>query len=238
MTDRPIELDKEIQQHLLIWKADPFFKKMPKDLQAKVKDFIDYFQMVRNTDGNLPGFEINKKQLPERQQAKRFAMLFKKKYQQVTQIPYTQNFTGPAFVIFSTIMKKIIQAGGNAEDYVTWFFDQFLQEKGNEKFMPPPINLCTNNNMVQKFLYAKKDYLKQRKLKQANDNKKKKIVDIGMEIYSKTKSNECNIIVRKLIANDISIRQAVNILKQICTDNKLNEIFLKLEQCSTIKKQC
>ena len=235
MTDRPIELDKQIEQHLLIWKVDPYFKKLPKDLQNKVKDFIDYFEMVRNSDGALPGFQVNKKQLPERQQAKKFAMLFKKKYQQVTQIPYTQNFTGPAFVIFATIMKKVIQAGGTAQDYVNWFFDQFLQQKGNERFMPPPINLCTNNSMVQKFLYAKKDYLKQRKVKQAANNKKKLIADIGTKIYGKTKSSECNITVRKIIANDISMRQAINVLKEICTSNSLNDQLLQLEKISSIK---
>ena len=235
MTDRPIELDKQIEQHLLIWKIDPYFKKLPKDLQNKVKDFIDYFQMVRNTDGNLPGFQIDKKQLPQRIQAKKFAMLFKKKYQQVTEIPYTQKFTGPAFVIFASIMKNIIQAGGTAEDYVNWFFDEFLQEKGNQKYMPPPINLCTNNNMVQKFLYVKKDFLKQRKLKQAANNKKKIITDIGMKIYQKTRSDQCNIVVRKIIANDISIRQAINTLKQVATANDLIDFVIELQKISSLK---
>ena len=235
MTDRPIQLDKQIEQHLLVWKIDPYFKKLPKDLQAKVKDFIDYFQMVRNTDGTLPGFQINKKELPERQQAKRFAMLFKKKYQLATQIPYTEKFSGPAFVIFSSVMKKVLQAGGNADDYVNWFFDEFLKEKGNEKFMPPPINLCMNNNMVQKFLYAKKDILKQRKLKEISNKKNKVVIDIGMKIYEKTKSDECNLTVRKLIANDISLREAMNILKEICTANDLNDEIIQLENISSLK---
>ena len=235
MTDRPIDLDKEIEQHLLIWKVDPYFKKLPKDLQNKVKDFIDYFEMVRNCDGNLPGFQVNKKQLPQRIQAKKFAMLFKKKYQQVTEIPYTQSFTGAAFVIFASTMKKIIQAGGTAEDYIDWFFNQFLQEKGNQKFMPPPINLCTNNNMVQKFLYAKKDFLKQRKLKQIANSKKKLVIQIGMKIYQLTQSNECNIVVRKIIANDISMRQATNTLKAIANANGLNNQLIALENVTSNK---
>lgn len=235
MTDRPIDLDKQIEQHLLIWKVDPYFKKLPKDLQNKVKDFIDYFEMVRNCDGNLPGFQVNKKQLPQRIQAKKFAMLFKKKYQQVTEIPYTQSFTGAAFVIFASTMKKIIQAGGTAEDYIDWFFNQFLQEKGNQKFMPPPINLCTNNNMVQKFLYAKKDFLKQRKLKQIANSKKKLVIQIGMKIYQLTQSNECNIVVRKIIANDISMRQATNTLKAIANANGLNNQLVALENVTSNK---
>ena len=235
MTDRPIDLDKQIEQHLLIWKVDPYFKKLPKDLQNKVKDFIDYFEMVRNCDGNLPGFQVNKKQLPQRIQAKKFAMLFKKKYQQVTEIPYTQSFTGAAFVIFASTMKKIIQAGGTAEDYIDWFFNQFLQEKGNQKFMPPPINLCTNNNMVQKFLYAKKDFLKQRKLKQLANSKKKLVIQIGMKIYQLTQSNECNIVVRKIIANDISMRQATNTLKAIANANGLNNQLVALENVTSNK---
>lgn len=235
MTDRPIDLDKQIEQHLLIWKVDPYFKKLPKDLQNKVKDFIDYFEMVRNCDGNLPGFQVNKKQLPQRIQAKKFAMLFKKKYQQVTEIPYTQSFTGAAFVIFASTMKKIIQAGGTAEDYIDWFFNQFLQEKGNQKFMPPPINLCTNNNMVQKFLYAKKDFLKQRKLKQIANSKKKLVIQIGMKIYQLTQSNECNIVVRKIIANDISMRQATNTLKAIANANGLNNQLIALENVTSNK---
>lgn len=235
MTDRPIDLDKQIEQHLLIWKVDPYFKKLPKDLQNKVKDFIDYFEMVRNCDGNLPGFQVNKKQLPQRIQAKKFAMLFKKKYQQVTEIPYTQSFTGAAFVIFASTMKKIIQAGGTAEDYIDWFFNQFLHEKGNQKFMPPPINLCTNNNMVQKFLYAKKDFLKQRKLKQIANSKKKLVIQIGMKIYQLTQSNECNIVVRKIIANDISMRQATNTLKAIANANGLNNQLVALENVTSNK---
>lgn len=235
MSDRPIELDKQIEQHLLIWKCDPYFKKLPKDLQNKVKQFIDYFEMIRNTDGTLPGFQVDKKELPERQQARRFAMLFKKRYEQVTEIPYTQSFSGAAFRIFSTIMKKVIQAGATADDYVSWFFDQFLKEKGNEKFMPPPINLCTNNNMVQRFLYAKKDYLKQKKSKQLIANKRKILIDVGMRIYEKTQSNECNVLIRKIIANDITMRQAINQMKTLCTVLGVENQILQLQKISSIK---
>ena len=71
LTNRLVDLDKEIEQHLINWRKDEYFKTLPKDLQKKIKEFIDYFSFIRNSDGTLPLFESDDKEDPKKKNFKK-----------------------------------------------------------------------------------------------------------------------------------------------------------------------
>lgn len=223
---RVIELPVEIKQHLLVWQSDPYFKKMDKAIQNYVKDFIDLLQMQEDN----PTLIQEKATPPEIKAAQVFIGLFQKEYLKLVGRETTETFNGVSVRVFSIQFKKILDAGATVEDYVNWLFNEFFMEASNKRLLPPASNLCMSANIVEKFLYIKKDELLSRKKNNAEAERKIAFLNIIKSAYEIMKSKELAQVIWGLARNEITINKAYKMTKDFCITNNDLETLNKVEK--------
>lgn len=224
---RVIELPVEIKQHLLVWRSDPYFKKMDKSIQNYVKDFIDLLDIVEK---NPEVVEIKEKGNNEIKGAQRFIGLFQGAYEKLIGTKCTENFNGITIRIYGTQIKKILEAYGTVDEYIEWLFNDFFMDKRNQNLLPPNANFCMSSNMVDKFLYVKKDVFLSRRKDNIEMEKREKFVKILKELYNIFNSKELGQTIIKLARNEITLRAAYKIVKDFCIENNDNETIEKIEK--------
>lgn len=229
LSSRLVDLDKEIEQHLINWKKDQYFKTLPKDLQKKIKQFIDYFSFIRNSDGTLPLFEAEEKEDPKKQNFKQFLFLFNKYYKEVCGMECIERLNGAHIKIHQAQVNNIIEQGVDINMYLQWVFKDFLAEKANQKFMPPTIKLVLGTFIFSKFMYANKDAIAKKKKEDLLMNQKQMLNDILIEAYKETMIQDFGVIVRKLTANQITITKAITEAKQLCSIHNCMNFVTKLD---------
>lgn len=228
---RAIDLPVEIKQHLIVWKSDPYFKKMDKSIQNSLKDLIDLFEIVEN---NPQIIESKDRSTNEVKGAQRFIGLFKNEYEKLTRMECKEIFNGITIRIYATQIKKIFDAYGTVDEYVEWLFSEFFLDKRNSNLLPPNANFCMSANMVDKFLYIKRDMFLSRRKDNVELEKKTEIIKILKELYSIFNSKELANIILKLVRNEITIRSAYKSIKEFCEQNndtetieRINKIVIK-----------
>lgn len=229
VTERLVDLDKEIEQHLINWKKDQYFKTLPKDLQKKIKQFIDYFQFIRNSDGTLPLFETEEKEDPKKQYFKQFLYLFHKYYKQACGMDCIEKLNGAQIKIHQSQVFNIVDQGIDLNMYLEWVFKDFLAEKANQKFMPPTIKLVLGTFIFSKFMYANKDAIAKKKKEDLIMNQKQALNEILIEAYKETTQQDFGVLVRKLTANQITISKAISQAKQLCSIHNCMNFITKLD---------
>lgn len=230
LSKRLVDLDKEIEQHLISWKKDQCFKTLPKDLQKKVKQFIEYFSLIRNSDGTLPLFEIEEKEDPQKKNFKLFLYLFNKHYKDVCGMECLQKLNGVHVKIYQTQVNKIVEQGVDLNMYVEWVFHDFLQEKANQKFMPPTIKFVLGTFLFSKFMFNNKDAILKKKKEELVMSQKQKFNEVLIDIYKQTGISQFGVIVRKFTANEFTLTKAIVQAKQLCSMHNCMQFIEKIQQ--------
>lgn len=224
---RAIELPVEIKQHLLVWKSDPFFKKMDKGIQNSIKDLFDLINIV---DQNPQVIDRKEKMTAEMTGAKRFIGLFQSEYEKLIERNCTETFNGASMKIYSVQVKKILDSCGTVDEYVEWLFNEFFSDKSNQKYLPPSANFCMSGNMIDKFLFIKKDVFSTRKKDRTELDKKIAFINIIKELYSLFKCRELGELIIKLARNEITIKSAYREVKAFCDLNNDKETIEKIDK--------
>lgn len=233
ITDRLVDLDKEIEQHLINWKKDEYFKTLPKDLQKKIKEFIEYFSFLRNSDGTLPLFETEEKEDPKKKNFKLFLYLYNKYYKEVCCMENVEKMNGAHIKIHQAQVNNIVEQGIDLNMYLDWVFHTFLQEKFNQKFLPPTIKFVLGSFVFGKFMYANKAEIDKKKKNDLIMTQKQELNDILIDAYKETQIPDFGAIVRKLTANEITFSKAVSEAKQLCSIHNCMDYITKID---SIKK--
>lgn len=92
---------------------------------------------------------------------KKFITIFKGRYLQLTDLEYNSVINPMEARMISQVCVSLIGKGFSPEEYLQWLFDDFLPL--NDKFVPPPIKFTCSGFTLNKFLYERKDQLKQKK---------------------------------------------------------------------------
>lgn len=224
---RVIELPVEIKQHLLVWRSDPYFKKMDKSIQNAIKDLIDLMDIVEK---NPQIIETKDKATNEMKGAQRFIGLFTREYEKLTGSEFKEVFNGISMKIYSMQIKKILDAYGSVDEYVEWLFNEFFMDKSNHKLLPPNVNFCMSANMIDKFLYIKRDIFLSRRKDGIETEKRTAVVGVLKELYSIFNSKEIAQLIIKLARNEITLRSAYKATKEFCLSNNDTETIEKLEK--------
>lgn len=230
---RVIELPLEIKQHLLVWQSDPYFKKMDKSIQNYVKNFIDILQIAEDN----PTIEKEKNASLEIKGAQKFIGLFQKAYLELIGRETTEKFNGVTIKIFSTQVKKLIEAGATVEDYVNWLFKEFFLEPANQRCLPPNVNFCMSCNMIEKFLFVKKDELLMRKKSNDESEKRVEFIKVVKKLYDIFKDRTIAQVILNLARNEITIKKAYGIVYDFCVQNNDLETINEIDSILYPKKQ-
>jgi len=104
---------------------------------------------------------------------KRFIAIFKGRYQVLSDLDYSRRVTPVDTKLIDQVNRALKDAGFTCEEYLKWLFEDFLVD--NPKFCPPTIRQSCGDFFVQKFLYERRDQMKE---KREDDIRKKEAFDL------------------------------------------------------------
>lgn len=205
-----ITLEDEILNHSLLWRADTRFRRLPTYLKEVIESTIDAVSISKSTaDIEIEvGGDDGRKNI----ETKKFIAIYRKRYLEFTDFECEETFNGVAFVIIGGHVKKLIDAGSSVEEYLIWFFDDFLKE--NPKFCPPSSKTALSIWVYNKFLFKMKDKLRVRKKDAFNSGKRLKLMKIASEVFKDDSSQELGEIILKMSENKISFTKALSFIKE------------------------
>lgn len=231
MNQRPYPLIDEIKMHLFTWAADDDWKKLPAPLkeainmamnEIKISDAIKQFG---GEDDRLQGAKVDEK--------KTFFAIFKQKYLEFSDMPYSGSFDTTTRFILGQTLTKLNSEGAASQDYLNWFFDEFMSDEFNKKrYAPPQIKTVLRNDIVDKFLYFKKDVLKAKKQDVANYKVKNALITLATDYLKRSVQKEfCKDFGQKILdysRGDISLRKFstifLGLLKQQNEEDLMKEV--------------
>ncbi len=92
-----------------------------------------------------------------------FISLFKTKYYQYYDVEYSVKITGTDMKIMGGLSGKLKEINSSLEEYLTWWFDDFLPNNKNIK--PPCIGSLSSDHWLQQFKVDNSSVIKKRKKK-------------------------------------------------------------------------
>jgi len=104
---------------------------------------------------------------------KKFIMVFKQRYLQLTDLEYPRVVSGIDTKMIDQTIEAVKDKGFDLDEYLKWVFDIFLQE--NPKFMPPNLKQTCSQFFLEQFFYANREQIKSRNQEAI---KKKELMDL------------------------------------------------------------
>lgn len=184
--DRPIEFTDEIKVHVSIWMNDVNYRNLSpylKDAMTQLVDALDISETMKRAGGTG---EMSNKNV----HARRMIQMYKDKYLELTDLICEEDIAGATFIILSRLAEKIEREGSSPQEYVVWFYDAFLRDPSNRKFIPPNIKLMTSDFITQKFFFDNKDKFKIRKKDAVESKCKLELMKIGSDLFEKTNDEQ------------------------------------------------
>ena len=232
MIQRPYPLIDEIRMHLFTWAADDDWKKLPVPLKEALNmsmNEIKIAEALRQFGGEDDRLQSSGKN----DEKKIFFAVFKQKYLEFSDIPYSGSFDTTTRFILGQTITKLESEGATSKDYLNWFFDEFMSDEFNKKrYAPPQIKTVLRNDILDKFLYWKKDFLKAKKQDVANYKVKNALMTLATEYLKKSIQKDfCKDFGQKVLdysRGDISLRKFsmifLNLLKQQNEEDLIKEV--------------
>lgn len=186
--DRPIDFIDEVRVHLALWMGDTGYKSVNpyiKEAFQQLADALDISATIQRAGGDGNG-NVNINNV----NAKRLIKMYKDKYLELTDLNCEEDIAGSTFIIISRLAEKLDKEGSSTPEYIGWFFDEFLRQPENRKFIPPNIKLLTSNFMTQKYFYDKKDLFKMRKKDVGEQKRKLELLKVASELFDSTNDEQ------------------------------------------------
>jgi len=187
--ERPILLDQEIRNHLTTWIADSDFRKLSLDFKDILREALDIARIAESEKMIEKVAHADAKDILNKE-TNRFISAFKTKYMELTDFEYTEKIDTTGYVIVRNLVGRLTKEGSSVVEYLAWFYDDFLNRKGNEKLRPPTIKMTLWNNVTAKFFFEKKDDLRIRKEGHEERRKRRDLMKMAVAIFDQTTDAE------------------------------------------------
>jgi len=120
-----------------------------------------------------------------------FIAIFSSRYRIMTDYDYNRKVSSVDVKTIETLIKELEKVGCNSEDYLRWFFEEFLPE--NEKLCPPTIGLACSKFSLSKFLYTNRGEIKKREEKALLFAAEKDLFNRSKVLFEKTEDSKIRI---------------------------------------------
>ena len=117
----------------------------------------------RHVNDSVTGIGKNRFKRKSAEDKAQFISLFKTKYYQYYDVEYSIKPTGTDMKMIGDLSGKLKGINSSFEEYVTWWFDEFLPNNKNIK--PPCIKSLSSNHWLQQFKVDHSSIIKNRKKK-------------------------------------------------------------------------
>jgi len=224
--DRPVEFTDEIKIHVSIWMNDTNYKNLSpyvKDAMTQLTDALDIAETMKGAGGSG---EMSNKNL----HARKMIQIYKDKYLELTDLNCEEDIAGATFIILSRLAEKIEQAGSSPQEYVAWFFDEFLRDPCNKKFVPPNIKLMATDFITQKFFFVNKDRFRTRKKDAVESKCRLELMKIGAELFEKTNDEQLGQMLVAFGKNNATYLKMENSMILVAEKNNDRSIINKINE--------
>lgn len=207
---RPYPLIDEIKMHLFTWAAEEEWKKLPVPLKEAINmamNEIKVHEALKKFGGDDD--RIDQKGADEK---KVYFAIFKQKYLEFSDMQYSGSFDSTSRFIAGNVISRLKSEGASSQEYLEWFFKEFMSDEFNKRrYAPPQLKVTLSNAIVDKFIYLNKDRLSVRKQDIANYKVKNALMTLATEYLKRSVSKEfCKEFGQKIISysrGDISLRK-------------------------------
>lgn len=225
--NRPISLEDEIKQHLVIWQSDADFNKMHLMIKKSVLYLLDTIQTTQSVK-DMVDMEVDAKN-EKNIEMRRFIAIYKKKYMEMTDMECDEAIDGTTCVILKSVCKQLIDQSSNVSEFLTWVFDDYYKRPEMEKHMPPCIKFTVGKMTMKKFFYEHRDKLKIRKKDLGESEQRLELMKIAVELYKEVPNPELQDVLSQISKNKISLTKAKNFLEELAKNNGKESIISKLQ---------
>lgn len=222
----------EIKLHCQMWIANTEFSKS----NAYLKEALVGLYDICNMGGIIKTIEVDggKNIGFIKDNRRKLIAMYKTMYRQKTDLFCEENIDPTTIVILDRLIEKLVNDGSSVEEYLKWFFDDFLSRKENSKFMPPNIKLFVSNFVITKFMYEMNDTMKQRK-KDAKDSKRRlELIKLATIVYEKIHDKELGSLIIKFGKNQVAYGSMENYILSLSNKDELKEELKEFELCESI----
>ena len=225
---RPVPLDEEIRLHILLWIGDDEWKRLPADAKVPLATALRSIQLRQalkeqglDSDEKAPSWKV-------------FLAIYKKRFKEYTTFESLETFDAQARFIVMQLCKRLQEEGSDPEDYLTWFFDDFLKEEFNKKAYgsPPTIVKTAGNKVYAIFLYEKRDSLKARREHMAEMAVREAVLELATTYLEEKKDKEFGTQIQSYLKGRISLTKLKFIFRNILKENEETELLEKLDSIS------
>lgn len=225
---RPYPLIDEIKMHLCIWASDESWKKVP----AGVKDALSTaLNAIRTREAlKSQGMLDESENATPVSEKKKFIAIYKQKYIEYTDFECNETFGASENFVIQNLCQKLISEGTDSQEYLNWFFDEFLKEEFNKKCYgsPPTIRGVISNTIYAKFLFEKKQSLKTRKQDAANLTVKSAVMELATQYLEKSKNKEFGKKILEYTEGRMSLSKFSEIFLNLLIENKERDLVDKM----------
>ena len=207
---RPYPLIDEIKMHLFTWAAEDDWKRIPVPIKEAINMAMNEIKVAEAI--KKFGGEDERQDKKGADEKNVFFALYKQKYLEFTDMQYTGSFDTASRFITGNAISRLKNEGSSSQEYIDWFFNDFMSDEFNKKrYAPPQLKTALRNDIVDKFIYLNKDRLSVRKQDIANYKVKNALMTLATEYLKKSISKEfCKEFGQKVLdysRGDISLRK-------------------------------
>ncbi len=227
INQRTIELTKELEMHMALWKNDVQFK----NLHQMVKESFDTLEDALRVSQSLKDMKaLSGDTAVDRKAAARklFISKFKKSFLEMTDFDYEDKISPVTSTIIGSLSEKLLKQGSDVAEYIEWFYE-FLKQDCNKKLCPPNINLAISNTIVNKFLFENKDKFKRRNRDTASAAARMKLITTGAELFEITHDEEVGKQLMKFGENKVSYQKTFDYLERYAEHHGFETVSAKLK---------
>jgi len=137
---------------------------------------------------------------------KMFLAIFMDKYLKGADMAYDAPVSAKDIKMIKDLIKKLKSHDLHFKDYITWLFDDFLQEPSAFKYWPPSIRWSCADWLVKKFIFLHKNRAVLNRAKENRENKTKTVLSHAKSLYKKTGDEKISRLIEQYEESMISLK--------------------------------
>lgn len=233
--ERYIPLFDEIKNHVFQWATDPDWKKLPTALNVAMTQLMNEIKIQDTL--NLLGIKDDRIENDEKKNVEAFIGIFKRKYIQLADMPYTEPVSPVDRINIKRVIKTIANEGGTYMEFLEWYFDEFCSLESSKQYMPPRISPMCSNFIVTKFLYQMKDAFKLRKQEIKMQSIRNILLGIALPFAERSKSKELSQKILDFSSQTLTVSKFFDLLKAFASKYNDQEAIEACEKIDTELKK-
>jgi hypothetical protein len=157
---------------------------------GSIKDIHHHVDLlIASLDRHI--FESENPKKSQMTDVRAFIAIFSNCYRIMTDYEYNRKISSVDVKTIEVVTQELAKSNCGAEDYLRWFFDEFLPE--NEKMCPPTIGLACSKFSLSKFLYRYRDEIKKRDEKALLFTAERDLYNRAKVLFEKTNDSKIRI---------------------------------------------